>query len=126
MPADETPLSPGELWLAVKSLFRPREIAPAITPAVQFSMSTLWPDIVKDDLASLGLRFDVPVVFIQGEEDITTVTALARDYFDRIEAPRKRFVILAGVGHLAIFSDRTGFLRALNEYARPLAVAGPK
>jgi hypothetical protein len=86
-------------------------------------MSTMWPDIVKDDLPSLGLRFEVPVVFVQGTEDITTVTALAKAYFDRVDAPSKRFVTLAGVGHLAIFTDRAGFLRALEEFVRPLTVS---
>ena len=122
-PAQEgaTPLSAGSIWWRLKNLVRRDEIAPGITPAVAFSMSTLWPDLVKDDLPSLGMQFQVPVVFIQGTEDITTVTALAKDYFDRIAAPSKRFVTLDGVGHLAIFTDREGFLRALDEHVRPLA-----
>jgi pimeloyl-ACP methyl ester carboxylesterase len=95
-----------------------------ITPAVQFSMISLWPDIVKDDLPSLGLKFDLPVVFIQGAEDITTSTGLAKDYFDQIEAPSKHFITLGGVGHLALFRDCARFLRALEENVRPLAVAG--
>jgi pimeloyl-ACP methyl ester carboxylesterase len=119
---EESRLSPSRLWLTLRGLFAPREIAPGITPAVQFSLSTMWPDMVKDDLPSLGLRFEVPVVFIQGTEDITTVTALAKAYFDRIDAPTKRFVTLAGAGHLAIFRDRAAFLRALNEHVRPLAI----
>ncbi len=81
----------------------------------------MWPAMVKDDLPSLGLRFEVPVVLIQGTEDITTVTALAKGYFDRIDAPTKRFITLAGAGHLAIFRDRARFLRALDEFVRPLA-----
>ena len=114
-----TPLSTGSIWWRLKGRFERDEIAPGITPATAFSMDTLWPDLVKDDLTSLGLQFEVPVVFIQGAEDITTVTALAKDYFDRIVAPSKRFVTLDGVGHLAILTDREGFLRALNENVRP-------
>jgi pimeloyl-ACP methyl ester carboxylesterase len=123
-PAQEgaTPLSAGSLWWSLKTAMGRRdEIAPGITPAVAFSMNTLWADIVQDDVTSLGMQFDVPVVFIQGAEDITTVTALARDYFDRIVAPAKRFVTLRGVGHLAIFTDREAFLRALDEHVRPLS-----
>ena len=121
-PQEDWP-SASQIWLTLRRLLDPREIAPGITPAVQFSMSTLWPDIVRDDLPALGLRFEVPVVFIQGTEDITTVTALAKTYFDRVDAPSKRFVTLAGAGHLAIFTDRAGFLRALEEYVRPLTVS---
>jgi pimeloyl-ACP methyl ester carboxylesterase len=120
-PIANPPPSAGSLWLRMRRFVRFDEIAPGITPAVQFSMFTLWPDLLKDDLRSLGSRFDVPVVFIQGAEDITTVTALAKDYFDGIEAPSKRFVSLAGAGHLAIFTDREGFLRTLDEHARPFA-----
>ncbi len=121
-PREDEPPSASRIWFKLRGLLRLGEIAPGITPAVQFSMSALWPDVVKDDLPSLGLRFDVPVVFIQGTEDITTVSALAREYFERIVAPSKRFVTLAGVGHLAIFTDRVTFLRALDEHVRPLAI----
>ena len=120
---EESRLSASRLWLTLRGLVGPREILPGITPAVQFSMSTMWPDIVSDDLPSLGLRFEMPVVFIQGTEDITTVTALAKDYFNRIDAPTKHFVTLAGAGHLAVFRDRGGFLRALDEFVRPLALS---
>jgi pimeloyl-ACP methyl ester carboxylesterase len=120
---EESRPSPSQIWLIARGFFGPHEMAPGVTPAVQFSMSTLWPDMIQDDLTSLGLRFEVPVVFIQGTEDITTVTALAKRYFDRIDAPTKRFITLAGAGHLAIFRDRVGFLKALEEYVRPLAVS---
>ncbi len=69
----------------------------------------LWGEMIDDDLPSLGLKFGVPVVFVQGAEDRLTVTSLARDYFDRIEAPSKEFVVLDGAGHNAIFGDATRF-----------------
>jgi hypothetical protein len=37
----------------------------------------------------LGLEFSIPMFFIQGAEDFTTPTALARTYLDSIKAPRK-------------------------------------
>jgi pimeloyl-ACP methyl ester carboxylesterase len=120
---DEHSPSASQFWLTLRGFFEPREVAPGVTPAVQFSMSTLWPDMIQDDLTLLGPRFEMPVVLIQGTEDITTVTALAKSYFDRIDAPNKRFISLAGAGHLAIFRDRIGFLEALEEYVRPLAVS---
>lgn len=61
-------------------------------------------------------------MFVQGAEDRLTVTALAKDYFDGIEAPSKQFVVLEGAGHSAIFGDRDTFLNALDQRVRPLAL----
>ena len=87
-----------------------------------FSQNLMWTSIMKEDLPSLGLHFDVPVVFIQGAEDRLTVTALAKDYFDRIDAPSKRFVLIPGEGHLAIVFGHHEFLRALENVVRPIAL----
>jgi pimeloyl-ACP methyl ester carboxylesterase len=86
-----------------------------------FSQGLMWESILRDDLRALGLKFELPVIFIQGAEDRLTVTALAKQYFDSISAPSKQFVVLANVGHLAIFTDPDAFLNALTRYARPLA-----
>lgn len=91
-------------------------------PDAQFSGESLWAEMLDDDLPALGLKFDLPVVFVQGAEDRLTVTALARGYFDRIEAPSKEFVVLDGAGHNAIFGDRDAFLKALDQHVRPLAL----
>ena len=40
----------------------------------------------------LGLIFDIPIFFIQGAEDFTAATSLAKGYFDAIQAPAKTFV----------------------------------
>jgi pimeloyl-ACP methyl ester carboxylesterase len=84
-------------------------------------MNSLWPDIVKDDLPALG-AFEVPVVMIQGSEDLSTEAGVAKDYFDRIEAPSKHYVPLVGRGHLGFYREPKAFLKALNRYVRPLAL----
>ena len=83
----------------------------------------MWESMLRDDLRTLGPRFALPVVFIQGAEDRLTVTAFAKEYFDTIRAPKKDFVVLPEVGHLAIFTDPAAFLNALTEHVRPLAAA---
>ncbi len=92
-------------------------------PDAQFSQESLWGEMIDDDLPQLGLEFHLPVVFVQGAEDRLTVTALARDYFESIEAPSKEFVVLDGAGHNAIFGDRDGFLKALDQKVRPFALS---
>jgi pimeloyl-ACP methyl ester carboxylesterase len=72
--------------------------------------------------ADLGLEFSVPIFVIQGEEDFTTPTALARQYLESIKAPRKEFVSIKGGGHFAVFMRSDQFLQELVERVRPLAV----
>ena len=47
----------------------------------------------------LGYRYRVPIYFFEGENDINVPVALAREYFERVEAPRKGFHVIAGAGH---------------------------
>jgi pimeloyl-ACP methyl ester carboxylesterase len=71
---------------------------------------------------SLGLAFQVPMFFFQGEDDFNTPTALVREYEAKIRAPRKEIVLIPGADHLAIvFNDRMRKLVAAK--VRPLALA---
>jgi len=51
------------------------------------------------DLMSLGLNFQIPVYFVQGEEDLLTTSELSKEYFDSISAPDKDYLLLKNVGH---------------------------
>jgi len=70
---------------------------------------------------ALGGDFALPVFVIQGADDFTTPTALARSFVDSIRAPRKAFVTIAGGGHFAVFMRSSAFLRELVSRVRPLA-----
>jgi pimeloyl-ACP methyl ester carboxylesterase len=70
----------------------------------------------------LGLEFSIPMFFIQGAEDFTTPTALARSYLDAIKAPRKEFVTINNGGHFAVFMYSDQFLQELIKLAGPLTV----
>lgn len=109
-------LTPAAIWLVFTDLLS----GPGLPPGAAFSQETMWSEMLRDDLPSLGLGIKVPVVFIQGEDDRLAVTALAKRYFDRISAPRKKYVELPGAGHLAIFYDREAFLKALVDTVIPL------
>ena len=64
------------------------------------------------DAKALGGDFAVPVFVIQGAEDFTTPTDLARAFVDRIDAPHKRFVTIKG-GHFAVFMNSSEFMREI-------------
>ena len=51
------------------------------------------------DLYRMGTRFALPVVFVMGQEDLLSNEAVARRYFDRIEAPSKQFIVVPRAGH---------------------------
>lgn len=112
------PQPPG-LWAA---LHRGKRVAPYVEAGARFSQGLMWNSIMRDDLPELGPDFKVPIVFVQGADDDLTVTALAREYYNRIHAPLKKFIVLPHTGHLAIFTDRKAFLQELVKWVRPLAI----
>lgn len=71
----------------------------------------------------LGLAFPVPMFCIQGDDDFTTPTSLARGYFDSIAAPHKAFVTIPNAGHFAVFMHSDAFLQQLVRLVEPLARA---
>ncbi len=70
---------------------------------------------------SLSGTISVPVVVIQGAEDFTTPTSLAREFVKSVRAPRKAFVAIPGGGHFAVFMKSDLFLHELLRRVRPLA-----
>lgn len=71
------------------------------------------------DPQRLGGEFSVPIFVIQGAEDFTTPTSLARSFVDSIRAPRKAFVTIEG-GHFAVFLQPDAFLEELVTRVLPL------
>jgi pimeloyl-ACP methyl ester carboxylesterase len=57
-------------------------------------------------------RFAVPVFVIQGVNDFTTPTILAKEFLDNVKAPKKAFSTIKG-GHFAVFTNSSEFLKEL-------------
>jgi pimeloyl-ACP methyl ester carboxylesterase len=53
----------------------------------------------KIDLYKLGPKFDMPIYMVQGAQDLLTMPAPSKRYFDFIQAPRKEFVLVPRAGH---------------------------
>jgi pimeloyl-ACP methyl ester carboxylesterase len=73
----------------------------------------------SSSLAATALtgRFAVPVFVIQGSDDFTTPTSLAKAFVDGVEAPHKAFVAIKG-GHFAVFMNSSEFLKELSALIR--------
>ena len=88
------------------------------------SAERLIPEINRlENPKILGGEFGIPVFVIQGAEDFTTPTSLARDLINSIRAPQKGFVTIEGGGHFAVFMKSDLFLKELVARVRPLATA---
>ena len=85
------------------------------------SADQLVPQTRSATMKDLGLEFSLPIFIFEGTEDFTTPTALAREFFQSIKAPRKEFVPIPG-GHFAVFMNSKEFLKELMERVRPIAV----
>jgi pimeloyl-ACP methyl ester carboxylesterase len=88
----------------------------------QYSGRMLYPEIAAYDAYAQGTTFQMPVVIVQGDEDMQTPAVQAQAYFARIDAPSKRFVLLPGGGHRAIIAMPDQFLTALRTYVRPMVL----
>jgi pimeloyl-ACP methyl ester carboxylesterase len=88
----------------------------------EFSQELMLPAMLQEDASLVATHFEAPIFLIQGADDIITPTIMAREYYDRIEAPKKELVVLPNSGHLSIFTERDAFLRELTTRVRPLAL----
>ena len=85
--------------------------------------SGLVRDAENYDAPSRGARFQVPIFFFQGAEDIQAPTQLVADYLQQIEAPSKALVLFPQGGHNSYYFFSGRFLEELNARVRPLALA---
>jgi pimeloyl-ACP methyl ester carboxylesterase len=90
------------------------------------SGEALFDQITNLDHKRLEGKFNVPVIVIQGENDCTTPTELAKTYLESIYAPRKEFAVIPGEGHFAAFIKSDEFLTELIARVRPLTVKKAK
>jgi pimeloyl-ACP methyl ester carboxylesterase len=92
----------------------------------QWSTAQMFEEIMTYDARTLGTRFEVPVFVLQGESDVVTLTSLAEEYFQEVEAPSKGLTLIKDAGHFAAFTQPDQFLGELLTRISPLsAEIGP-
>jgi len=77
--------------------------------------------LASNDIRRLGLHFDTPIFVFQGAQDDITPATVAEAWLDTLSAPNKTFALIAGGGHVALFSHSDTFIRLIEQYASPLA-----
>jgi pimeloyl-ACP methyl ester carboxylesterase len=87
----------------------------------QWSTAQMFEELKAYDVRRLGTRLEVPFFLFQGESDVITVTSLAEEYFEEVEAPTKELALIPDAGHFAAFTQPERFLAELRTRVRPLA-----
>jgi pimeloyl-ACP methyl ester carboxylesterase len=87
----------------------------------QWSTAQMFQELLAYDAWRLGTRFEVPFFLFQGESDVVTLTTLAEEYFEEVEAPTKGLALIPDAGHFAAFTQPERFLVELLARVRPLA-----
>jgi pimeloyl-ACP methyl ester carboxylesterase len=75
--------------------------------------AVLMKDFWNYDLRRLGLAYKMPVYYIMGDRDRTTPYELVREYFDKLDAPRKSYYSIPDAGHFAMLDNTAAWQRAL-------------
>jgi pimeloyl-ACP methyl ester carboxylesterase len=87
----------------------------------QWSTAQMFEELMAYDAWRLGTRFEVPFFLFQGERDVVTLTTLAEEYFEEVEAPTKGLALIKDAGHFAAFTQPDRFLAELLARVRPPA-----
>ena len=78
-------------------------------------VSILWDKAIATDLSQELLGLDLPVYFFHGAYDYTVNYALAKEYFEILEAPLKGFYAFEHSAHSPVFEEPEKAQRALLE-----------
>ena len=76
-------------------------------------------ELGRFDARDLGLEFQVPLLFVQGREDLHTVSSEVETYAGQLLAPKVAYESLPDAGHLAFFLVQP-MLHRLMAHLRPL------
>ncbi|MFJ5718272.1 alpha/beta fold hydrolase [Neobacillus sp. NPDC093127] len=76
---------------------------------VSLSQDILIPEEKKQNITSLVNRLEIPCFFVMGKFDYMTSVNTAKDYFDKVEAPVKDFVIFDQSAHYPQFEQKEQF-----------------
>jgi pimeloyl-ACP methyl ester carboxylesterase len=77
----------------------------AVWRGMAWSRRFLWDEVLRTDLANNVNRLEIPVYFFIGRHDYTTNHELARDYFQRLNAPVKGFYTFNDSAHSPLFEE---------------------
>jgi pimeloyl-ACP methyl ester carboxylesterase len=78
-------------------------------------VAILWDDMLASNLREKVTKLDIPVYFLEGIYDYTCNYKLAKDYFEKINAPLKGFYTFEESAHSPIFEEPEKVQKILRE-----------
>jgi pimeloyl-ACP methyl ester carboxylesterase len=84
---------------------------------MMLSSTTVWNDVIEDNLFESSTSFQIPVYITQGKYDYQVSYALAREWFDKTEAPEKAFFTFENSAHGTIFEEPEKIVQIMREIA---------
>lgn len=87
-----------------------------------YKATQLERDLSVFDPDTFGGSLAVPVIVIDGADDLTTPAPLAAAWVHRIKAPKTAFVVIPDAGHQAMLTHNAAFSEALKEQLRALHI----
>lgn len=102
----------GGLLERARQVSTPQQFSDA-GDGMTLSGRALAADIRAENLFATAPQLGVPVTVIQGEEDLFTPTAPAKQWLDALHAPRKKLIVISGAGHFALLTHGSRVVDAL-------------
>lgn len=87
----------------------------------QFSLQTLWPQVMEVNLMESAASLEVPVFFLQGRYDYNTPSSLVEEYYGLLDAPYKELIWFENSGHHPMYEEAKRYDSVLIEKLLPLA-----
>jgi pimeloyl-ACP methyl ester carboxylesterase len=78
-------------------------------------ISIIWNEMITHDLTKENIIFKIPVFFLHGIYDYTCSYELAKEYFEKISAPRKGFYSFNNSAHSPIFEEPKECIEIIKE-----------
>jgi pimeloyl-ACP methyl ester carboxylesterase len=79
------------------------------------TFSVLYPQLQQIDFREDATRLDVPVYLVQGRHEARGRAELANEWFEQLEAPSKKLIVLNTSGHRPLFEQPDRFHEVMTE-----------
>jgi len=91
------------------------------------TLSSFKQGILQTDIpAQVGYEFEVPIFFASGKHDWQVYHQMSADYFEQINAPYKKMLLLENSAHLVVVEEPGRFLNFLVTWVLPFAFSQEK
>ena len=79
----------------------------------QSGVSSMWDEIITTDLSKQVTKLEIPVYILAGRYDYTVNYDLQKNYFDKINAPKKGFYTFENSAHSPLFEEPESFIEIM-------------